>query len=84
MEKIGESIKGYDGFLDTLATFLAKADAAMAAAVYEKMGNGQWFGSTPLCVGAWTTGKTQQACATDLRAVIEEWLLIDLTYVKDA
>ena len=51
---------------------------AMRLAHYELMENGRFFGSIPKCKGAWAEGRSLEKCREELRAVVEEWVLLGL------
>lgn len=50
--------------------------AAMRRAHYELMENGRFFGSIPVCAGAWAEGDTLESCRDELQSVLEDWILI--------
>lgn len=58
-----------------LTTYIAKA---LAHAIFDGSGDGQWYGEIPLCPGVWATGDSQEACGKELQDVLEEWLLLKL------
>ncbi|MBI5387832.1 MAG: type II toxin-antitoxin system HicB family antitoxin [Verrucomicrobia bacterium] len=51
---------------------------AMRLAHYELMENGRFYGSIPKCKGAWAEGRTLEECREELRAVLEDWVLLGL------
>jgi predicted RNase H-like HicB family nuclease len=53
-------------------------EKAMRLAHYELMENGRFFGSIPKCKGAWAQGCTLEECREELRAVLEDWVLLGL------
>ena len=50
-------------------------EAAMQEAQFELMENGDYFGSIPSCEGAWADAPTVDACRTELRSVLESWMV---------
>lgn len=59
-----------------LSTYL---DAAMHKAHYELLPDGEgFFGSIPGLQGVWANANTLEACRTELREALEEWLLLGL------
>ncbi len=59
-----------------LSTYL---DAAMRKAHYEILPDGEgYLGKIPGLQGVWANADTLEACRTELREVLEEWLLLGL------
>lgn len=57
----------------------AYLDAAMHKAHYEILPEGEgFFGKIPGLQGVWANAPTLEACRTELREVLEEWLLLGL------
>ncbi len=52
--------------------------AAMNAARYEIMDDGNYYGEIPPCPGVWASGKTLEKCREELQEVLEEWLILKL------
>lgn len=58
----------------------AYIDAAMNKAHYEILPDGEgYFGKVPDLQGVWANAGTLEACRTELREVLEEWLLLGLS-----
>jgi len=53
-------------------------NAAMNAAHYEIMEDGDYYGGIPPCPGVWASGKTLEKCREELQEVLEEWLILKL------
>jgi predicted RNase H-like HicB family nuclease len=54
-------------------------DAAMSHATYEWLPNDRiWYGEIPDLKGVWASGDSEEATRTELREVLEDWLLIGL------
>lgn len=53
-------------------------DAALKHAEYKRLGDGEWFGEIPQTPGVWATGTTVEEARTELRSVLEDWILIGL------
>ena len=53
-------------------------NAAMNAAHYEIMEDGDYYGEIPPCPGVWASGKTLEKCREELQEVLEEWLILKL------
>lgn len=51
---------------------------ALAKAVYDKLEDGTYSGRIPLCIGVVAFGITLQECETELRSILEDWLLVGL------
>ena len=51
-------------------------EAAMQEAHFELMENGDYFGSIPSCQGVWADAPTVEECRTELRSVLEDWMLV--------
>lgn len=50
--------------------------AALRHAQFERMEDGRWFGTIPLCPGLWADGDTQEKCREELESVLEDWILV--------
>lgn len=51
--------------------------AAMQRAKYEILEeDGTYVGTIPGCQGVWANAETVEACAVELREVLEDWILI--------
>ncbi len=53
-------------------------EQAMAHAVYDKLEDGTFAGSIPLCDGVIAFGETLRACEDELRSTLEDWILVGL------
>ncbi|MBI3911430.1 MAG: type II toxin-antitoxin system HicB family antitoxin [Armatimonadetes bacterium] len=53
-------------------------DQAMAAAVYDKLEDSSFSGRIPPCPGVVAFGATLRACEEELRATLEDWILLGL------
>ncbi|HEX5414619.1 MAG TPA: type II toxin-antitoxin system HicB family antitoxin [Chloroflexota bacterium] len=53
-------------------------DAALKHAEYKRLDDGEWFGEIPPTPGVWATGTTVEETRTELRSVLEDWILIGL------
>ncbi len=53
--------------------------AAMRHAEYERLEDGTYFGRIPGLDGVWANADTLAACETELREVLEEWLVLRLS-----
>jgi predicted RNase H-like HicB family nuclease len=51
---------------------------AMAQATYDKLEDGSFSGRIPLCPGVVAFGRSLRECETELRAVLEGWILLGL------
>ena len=56
----------------------AYIDAALAGAVYEHLRAEGYAGTIPECVGVIAFAPTLKACRTELRSVLEDWILVGL------
>jgi predicted RNase H-like HicB family nuclease len=53
---------------------------AMRQAHYELMENGRFFGSIPVCQGAWGEGATLEECRDELQGALEAWVVSGLRH----
>lgn len=53
-------------------------ESAMAIADYDKLEDGTFAGRIPGCVGVLAFASSLSACETELRSVLEEWVLLGL------
>lgn len=58
----------------------AYIERAMSKAVYEKLEDGTYCGEIPDCPGTIAFGETLYACQEELRAAVEDWLLVGLRH----
>ncbi len=57
---------------------------AMESAQYELLEDDEGFyGEIPGATGVWATGKTLEACRTELLEVLEEWVIIGIARGHD-
>ncbi len=55
--------------------FTEYVEKAMQQAEYEQMVDGNWWGQVTPLRYTWATGPTKEACAKELRDVVEDWLI---------
>jgi predicted RNase H-like HicB family nuclease len=53
-------------------------DSALDMAEYEKLEDGSYSGSIPVCPGVIAFSGTLRDCERELRSVLEDWLLLGL------
>jgi len=53
-------------------------DEAMGEAVYDKLEDGSFAGKIPSCTGVIAFGATLRSCQSELRATLEDWILLGL------
>lgn len=53
-------------------------EGAMALAVFEKLEDGSYAGKIPPCKGVIAFGTTLRECEANLRATLEDWILVGL------
>lgn len=58
----------------------AYIERAMSKAVYEKLEDGTYCGEVPDCPGTIAFRETLYACQEELRAAVEDWLLVGLRH----
>jgi predicted RNase H-like HicB family nuclease len=51
---------------------------AMAEAVYDKLEDGTFAGRIPACTGVIAFSNTLSECESELRATLEDWILVGL------
>ncbi len=51
---------------------------ALRHAKYELMENNRFFGSVPVCPGAWADGATLEECREELQSVLGDWIIVRL------
>jgi len=52
--------------------------AALRAAQYKRLDDGSWFADIPGFEGVWANGSTVEECRSELREVLEEWLILKI------
>jgi len=55
-------------------------DKAISRAVYDKLEDGTYCGKISECPGTIAFGKTLYACQSELKSVLEGWLLVKIRY----
>ena len=60
----------------SVGTLTDYIEAAMQEAQFELMENGDYFGTIPSCRGVWADAPTLEECRSELRSVLEDWMLI--------
>ncbi len=56
---------------------LEYVDLAMRKAHYEILADdGKYYGEIACCPGVYSTAETLEACRSELREVLEEWILV--------
>ena len=55
-------------------------DKAISRAVYDKLEDGTYCGKISECLGTIAFGKTLYACQSELKSVLEGWLLVKIRY----
>ena len=53
-------------------------ERVMHHATYEKTESGKYFGSLPVTPGVWSEAENLEQCRTELREVLEEWIVLSL------
>jgi predicted RNase H-like HicB family nuclease len=53
-------------------------EAAMNKARYELLDDGSFYGEIPPCPGVYANAKTLEACRTELKDVLEGWIVLGL------
>jgi len=60
-----------------LTTYLERA---MSQAEYDRLEDGSFVGTIPVCQGVITFGQTLYACQANLRSALEDWALMGLQF----
>ena len=55
-------------------------ERAMSRAIYEKLEDGSYCGKISECLGTIAFGETLYQCQSELRAVLEGWLLVKIRH----
>lgn len=55
-------------------------ERAMGKAVYDKLEDGTYYGKVPECLGAIAFGETLYQCQSELKSVLEGWLLVKIRH----
>ena len=53
-------------------------ESALSEAEYDKLEDGTFCGTIPLCKGVIAFGKTLKQCENELQSTLEEWVLLGL------
>ncbi|RKZ41734.1 MAG: type II toxin-antitoxin system HicB family antitoxin [Gammaproteobacteria bacterium] len=53
-------------------------ESALAEAEYDKLEDGTFCGTIPLCKGVIAFGNTLKQCENELQSTLEEWVLLGL------
>jgi predicted RNase H-like HicB family nuclease len=53
-------------------------EQALAEATYDKLDDGTYAGQIPPCVGVIAFADTLRQCESELRSVLEDWILLGL------
>lgn len=53
-------------------------ELAMGRAKYKILKGGQYFGSIPGFRGVWADARSLETCRTELREVLEDWIVLKL------
>ncbi|MGB8684524.1 MAG: type II toxin-antitoxin system HicB family antitoxin [Candidatus Binatus sp.] len=61
-----------------MASYLEYLNAAMKKAQFERMENGDYFGSIAGFDGLWASGHTREEAARDLYSALDGWLDVHL------
>ncbi len=64
--------------MNTLYVLSEYIDGALDGAVYEKLEDGSYGGSIPICPGVIAFASSLRGCDKELRSVLEDWLLLGL------
>jgi predicted RNase H-like HicB family nuclease len=67
----------------SVGTLTDYIEAAMQEAQFELMENGDYFGSIPSCQGVWADAPTVEECRTELRSVLEDWMLVGFRHSQE-
>ena len=51
---------------------------ALERAQYKPLDDGTWFAEIPGFEGVWANAKTVEQCRTELREVLDEWLVLKI------
>lgn len=55
-------------------------ERAMSKATYDKLEDGTYCGKIPECQGTIAFGETLYRCQSELRSVLEGWLLVEIRH----
>jgi predicted RNase H-like HicB family nuclease len=58
-------------------------ERAMSIALYDKLEDGTYCGKIPECTGIIAFGRTLYQCQSELRSVLEGWLLVKIRHGDD-
>jgi predicted RNase H-like HicB family nuclease len=55
-------------------------DKKLKNATYKTLKDGNYFGEVPEISGVWASAKNLEDCRTELKEVLEDWLLLKVHY----
>ncbi len=58
----------------------AYLERAMSRAEYDRLEDGSFVGTIPVCQGVITFGQTLYACQVNLRSALEDWVLMGMQF----
>ena len=53
-------------------------NAALKKAEYKKIDDGTWYADIPGFTGVWANADSVEGCRSELREVLEEWLILKI------
>jgi predicted RNase H-like HicB family nuclease len=53
-------------------------NAALKKAEYKKIDDGTWYADIPGFAGVWANADSVEGCRSELREVLEEWLVLKI------
>ena len=53
-------------------------NAALKKAEYKKIDDGTWYADIPGFIGVWANADSVEGCRSELREVLEEWLILKI------
>jgi predicted RNase H-like HicB family nuclease len=53
-------------------------NAALKKAEYKKIDDGTWYADIPDFTGVWANADSVEGCRSELREVLEEWLVLKI------
>ncbi|MGC8639417.1 MAG: type II toxin-antitoxin system HicB family antitoxin [Isosphaeraceae bacterium] len=64
--------------MNSQCIFSEYIDGALEGAVFDKLEDGSFWGSIPICPVVVACSNSLRACERELRSVLEDWLLLGL------
>jgi len=64
----------------TESILTAYLEQAMSRAEYDRLEDGSFVGTIPVCQGVITFGQTLYACQSNLRSALEDWVLMGIQF----